>query len=219
MVLLSALGRGQVRAWGSVCLGVVPGVTGERGAGAACVQGDGAPAEAVPGAPLCKAGVPLELPLGGEGRGPLPSAVLPRPERAASGGVTEAPGEQSWEPSAGGSSTELSNPLMESGSPRSSPHSPAKDGVHAPHENRCPDTGAGQDHLPHCASRVSRRSEDFAAGFPCTDAIFQGKLITLPSTGLPPTQGRAKAMGSQDQGPLRSEGGLPTETQNTAFLL
>lgn len=46
--------------------------------------------------------MPLELPLGGEGGGPLRSAVLPRPEGAASGGVTEAPEEQSWEPSAGG---------------------------------------------------------------------------------------------------------------------
>ena len=81
---------------------VVPGVTGERGAGAACVEEAGAPAEAVPRAPLCKAGMPLELPLGGEGGGPLTSAILPWAERAASGGVTEAPEEQSCEPSAGG---------------------------------------------------------------------------------------------------------------------
>lgn len=198
---------------------VVPGVTGERGAGGACVPEDGAPQRQSPGLRSVRQGCLWSCLLVGRGAGPCAQLSSPGRRGLPLGVSQTRPRSRAGSPRQAGSGTGLSNPLMESGSSRSSPHPPAKDSVHAPRENRCPDTGASQDHLPRCASRVSRHSEDFAAGFPCVDAIFQGKLITLPSTGLPPTQGRVKAMGLQDQGPLRSDGGLHTETQNMAFLL
>lgn len=149
------------------------------------------------GAPLCEAGTPLELPLSGEGAGLCPQLSSP----GWGGGLPPGVSQKSLRTSTGsprraGSGTELSNTLMESGSSRNSPHSPAEDRLHTPGENCRPDTDASQDRLPRCAPRVPRHSQDFAPGFLCVDAIFQsvlGKLITHhPLVSLPPRTERRR---------------------------
>ena len=166
-------------------------------------------------------GRPWSCLLVGRGWASAQSCPPPAGAGAASGGVAEEPEEQQ-RPSDGGEwHGAVQHPDGSQAARDTPPTPPPKTGPTRSErtiaQTLAPVKIAGYTVLP-----VFHATQDFTPGFPCVDAIFQsvlGRLMTPLFPCLPPTQGRARATGSRDQGPSRSERGLPTETQNVAFSL